>query len=255
MGEAARTVDHPRWGRAERAAFDRCLALPSLPSPNFGARQPRLSRLIETEIIPRLMLAHRAERQAAEEVPLSEIGTADIAELASLAVSAESDLSLRFVDRLLDRGAPVEAVLLDALTSGFGPAAGWPACGRILLAPVPGEQHRFGLSVLDALFRQTGWDTAQVDTLKDMRRQLRQDWFDVAGLSLSCDVLFGQVKPTIQALRRASRNPSLFVMVGGRFFVDHPERAAEVGADVAVTDAHDALRQAQPRSGSSMVQP
>jgi methanogenic corrinoid protein MtbC1 len=290
MGEAVRTVDQPRWGPAEKAAIDRCLALPNPFDTKLGMRQPRLSRLIETEIIPRLMLAHRAERQPVDDVPLAAIGTVEIAELVSLALSAESHLSLGFANRLLGCGHALEAVLLHALGgaarllgdmwredlcsfgdvtiglanlqqvlralgSSFDTAADSPGCGRIFLAAVPGEQHRFSVAILDAIFRQAGWDTATADALQDMRLQLKLDWFDVIGVSLSCDVLFEHVKPTIQALRRASRNPSPLVMVGGRFFIDHPECAAEVGADVAVADAPEALRLAHQRSGSRLVHP
>ena len=288
MGEPVRIADHPRWGPAELAAIDRCLAIPSTRPPETRPRQSRLSRLIETEIIPRLMLAHQAEPQVLSEPPAQRVGTSEVAELATLALGSDSHSVSRLLQTLLARGIPIEVVLLDGLGgaarllgdmwredlctfgdvtiglanlqqvvrtlgSEFDVAPVEPAGGRILLAAMPGEQHRFGVSILDTMFRRDGWDSVTADTLEDMRSLLHGEWFDVVGLSLSSDVLFDRVKPTIQALRRASENPSLFVMVGGRFFVDHPERSAEVGADTVAIDAHDALRLAQPRSGSRLA--
>ena len=288
MGEAVRTVDHPRWGPAEKAAIDRCLAIPGPPSAGPGRRPPRLSRLIETEIIPRLMLAHRSEPLVANEARQARIGTAEVAELASLCLAADSQRVLGFVAGLADRGHAIDAILLDALggaarllgdmwredlctfadvTIGlatlqgavrsplfeFDGTADSPPSGRILLAAVPGEQHRFGTSVLETIFRRGGWDATAVETADEMCDLLRSEWYDVVGLSLSSDVLFDRVRPTIQSLRRASRNRDLFVMVGGRFFVDHPERAPDAGADTAAIDAHDALSQAQLRCDTKWV--
>jgi methanogenic corrinoid protein MtbC1 len=49
----------------------------------------------------------------------------------------------------------------------------------------------------------------------------------------------------IGALRAASLNPSIGVMVGGQLFAAHPERAGAVGADATAADASQAVVQAE----------
>jgi hypothetical protein len=46
-------------------------------------------------------------------------------------------------------------------------------------------------------------------------------------------------------MRRASRNPALGVLVGGRVFVERPELVALVGADATASDARQAALQAE----------
>jgi len=54
---------------------------------------------------------------------------------------------------------------------------------------------------------------------------------------------------TIHALRRASRNADIGVMVGGQVFNEHPEYVALVGADTTAADARQAALQAEMREG------
>ena len=49
----------------------------------------------------------------------------------------------------------------------------------------------------------------------------------------------------IRALRRASRNRAIGVLVGGPLFIDHPELVARVGADATAIDGGQAPIQAQ----------
>jgi MerR family transcriptional regulator, light-induced transcriptional regulator len=72
--------------------------------------------------------------------------------------------------------------------------------------------------------------------------QLRTEWFDVVGLSLSCDALFDRLVEAVPAMRRASRNRDLGVLVGGPAFLDRPDRVMCVGADASAADARDAPR-------------
>jgi hypothetical protein len=53
----------------------------------------------------------------------------------------------------------------------------------------------------------------------------------VIGLSLGCEVLLPVLAETVVGLRRASRNPSLRILVGGSIFVENPGYANLVGAD------------------------
>ncbi|MBV9076889.1 MAG: cobalamin B12-binding domain-containing protein [Methylobacteriaceae bacterium] len=283
MDETSRMEADGGWGPAERAAIERCLLLTAAEPRALGLN---LSRVIETEIIPRLMLAQLEVAPARSEAPKPD--SADIAEIASHAIGPDPDAATAKVFALLGRGCAIETVLLEALggaarllgdmwredlcsftdvTIGmcrlqavlreFGvlldPPLNMPVAGRMLLAVVPGEQHSFGLSVLDSIFRKAGWAVSTAESAAELRQLVRTETFDLVGLSLSCDVLFERTAPLIRALRRESRNPSLLVMVGGRYFQDNPDRVAAVGADWAADDADDALRLACSRSGARLA--
>lgn len=271
------------WGPAEQKAVDRCLSVPGL-SANPPPREPprRLSRMIEAEIIPRLLLAHLGEADGAEPPARPVLTSADVRDFTRIILEQDIAAARSHVESLREAGHAIEAMLLDllALTARFLGDM-WAAdlcsftdvtiglsrlqqvlrelsptfeneepprtCGRILLAAAPGEQHSFGLSMLESFFRRAGWDVCGGGTAdrRELLRLARDEWFDAIGVSLSSDVLYGPVEALIHALRKASRNRSVLVMVGGRYFADHPDRATLIGADVAASDAPDALRRAE----------
>jgi hypothetical protein len=119
--------------------------------------------------------------------------------------------------------------------------------GRILIAPLPGEQHLMG-AVFDAeMMWREGWDTHcefPQDTAS-LTRLVKREWFDVVDLSLSLafsrEDRMPRMAATIKAVRSASLNPALIVAVRGRVFFDQdeplPERIHSVGADGASTAA------------------
>jgi methanogenic corrinoid protein MtbC1 len=122
-----------------------------------------------------------------------------------------------------------------------------PADGRrILLAPMPGEQHTFGLFMVAEFFRRDGWDVvdAPVAGASDLLALAARQWFDVIGLSLSCSGKIPGMAELIRDLRRSSRNGEVGVMVGGGIFVETPALLNQVGADVSAIDARQALRAA-----------
>ena len=88
------------------------------------------------------------------------------------------------------------------------------------------------------------WRTASADTgatADDVVRTVAAEWFDVVGLSATSDTPPAPIASLIAEVRRASRNPRLFVMAGGRLFVDDPGLARELGADATAATAADAL--------------
>ena len=74
---------------------------------------------------------------------------------------------------------------------------------------------------------------------------LAADRYDLVGLSASQDMHLQLLPEVILNLRRISKYAGLAVMVGGPLFVDHPERAAMVGADLTASDGPQALDMAQ----------
>jgi hypothetical protein len=126
------------------------------------------------------------------------------------------------------------------LTSGSAPLR--PSGLRrplVLIAPEPGELHRLGATLDRSVLEHAGWsptceypsDDATLDDL------LNATWFDVLDLSLSAafrrEQSMGRLTETIANARRASRNPELVVVVGGRMFMEEKAAGFAVGADGA----------------------
>lgn len=167
-------------------------------SSDDSLRSVLLAKAVEYEIIPRLMLAHRVERDAVTH-PLSNgvhVSPEDVVPFAELVLHGD-DTDLRgFVAALRDRGVPIESVFLDLLapvarhlgdlwdrdlcsftevTVGLGRlqqllrenSAAFAQftneensdnARRVLLMPCPGEQHTFGLSLVGEFFHRAGWE-------------------------------------------------------------------------------------------------
>lgn len=86
----------------------------------------------------------------------------------------------------------------------------------VLLMPCPGETHLYAQSIVAGFFRRAGRDATVLDGADaDAADLLREKWFDAVGLSLACDVHMPVMKEMGRALRYASRNPALAVIVGG----------------------------------------
>lgn len=271
------------WGPAEQRAMERCLAAPGL-SPNV--RRPpapplQLSRTIETEIIPRLLLTHIGEPRAFQDGSTDRITAVEVRDLTRIVLERDVAAALGLIEAVRGHGHSTEAVFLELLgptarllgdmwesdlcsftdvtiglsrlqqvlrqlSPGFESEMQPDMRGRILLGAASGEQHSFGLSMLESFFRRAGWDVCGGAThgTDDLMALARDEWLDAIGLSLSSDVLYASLEALISALRGASRNRSVFVMVGGRYFSDHPGDATRIGADIAASDAPDALRRA-----------
>lgn len=236
-----------------------------------------LASVVEAEIIPRLMLAHRADPRAARQVVLP--NAQQIAEFASLVLSPDCDDVEDRIIALIDDGLALDSLLLDLLaptarhlgvlweddlcdfaeltiamgrlqrimhdlTARFRSEPAPDPHGRsIFLMACPGETHSFGLSLIERFFRDAGWDvtSAAHDPHADTVRIVRSGWFDVIGLSLGSETLLPTLTRTVADLRRASRNPSVRVMVGGPIFTDNPGHSALVGADATAGDARLAI--------------
>jgi methanogenic corrinoid protein MtbC1 len=118
---------------------------------------------------------------------------------------------------------------------------------RVLLAPLPGEQHTFGLAIVMDFFWRAGWDVSggPIATEHELLRLVRDNWFDVVGLSLGSEKWLSETTAEIRLIRRESRNPAVGILVGGPVFSGHPERVALVGADGWADDARAAPQRAE----------
>ena len=244
-------------------------------------RRSTLGRTIESEVIPRLMLAHRNFPKVSKEQAASHAGPDDVVELARIVIEHNTHVALTYVQTLLDQGVPIEAVYMELIA----PTARilgemWKAdlCDftdvtvglsrlqqlvhelspeferetarrfeghRILLVPMPGEQHTLGLMLIEEYFRRSGWDccTSAPKDVRDLVRLVKSQHIDVVGLSASWGVLLEGIASAIQAMRKASLNKSVVILVGGAIFLENPEYAARVGADGTAEDGRHAVMQ------------
>jgi MerR family transcriptional regulator, light-induced transcriptional regulator len=156
------------------------------------------------------------------------------------------DLGVMWEQDLCDFLAVTEAMgrLQSLLQDAIGPqvehGVGPPGC-RILLAGAPGETHTFGLCHVAGLLRDAGWTTAIAggtgsDTLAALTAALANGWYDVLGLSVACDVHSDALRRAMPAIRRASRNPALRVVVGGALVARDGVEPEMWGADACLTD-------------------
>ena len=110
---------------------------------------------------------------------------------------------------------------------------------NVLVAPVPGEPHQLVGALDTEWLWNAGWAPrfefpADDRALADL---VSATWIDVLDLSLSAAFRRAESLPrlarSIAHARRASRNPALVVVVGGRAFVEAGAASPNVGADFA----------------------
>ena len=118
---------------------------------------------------------------------------------------------------------------------------------RILLMGAPGEQHSFGMALVDQFLCQAGWQVtnAMQEAPEHIAELVAARWFGVVGLTLSCETHVDRLTIAIAGMRRASRNRGVGIMVGGPVFLQKPELVAHVGADAPAVDAPTAVLLAQ----------
>ncbi len=246
-------------------------------------RVARLTRTIEAEIIPRLLLANSHQPEPAVILKSGrQIDAADIANLVTALLEDDMTSAARLFETIEAEGVPREQLFLELLA----PAArrlgnAWeddtlsfasvtmalaglqqvmrhlspqfegnlgvrPHGRQALLFMAPGEQHSFGLFMVEAFFRRTAWSVANTSAMPiaDIASMVRKNWIDVIGISKSTDALLGELASDITMLRRTSCNKNLTVLVGGPTFIARPELVIQVGADATGTDARQAVWQA-----------
>lgn len=118
---------------------------------------------------------------------------------------------------------------------------------RIFLAPVPEEQHRFGLLMIGEAFSQAGWDvSSNYDTTASaILHVVSENNFDIVGISITGEEFFDQLRDVIFQVRKHSRNHDLEIIVGGGLFALHPEFASRVVGATVVVDGVNAVEAAE----------
>jgi methanogenic corrinoid protein MtbC1 len=130
----------------------------------------------------------------------------------------------------------------------------------VLIAPEPGELHGLGAALDSEMLWHAGWNPhcEYPDNDKALQDLLAATWFDALDLSLSVafrrEAELSRLATTIAHARRASCNPALAVIVGGRIFVDQNNVTLKVGADYGCTTAlhiERAVRQGMVRQATT----
>ncbi|MGF7162907.1 methanogenic corrinoid protein MtbC1 [Rhodoligotrophos appendicifer] len=133
------------------------------------------------------------------------------------------------------------------LTSLHPPAADIEPVRCALLAPAPGEQHMFGLSVVDDAFRRAGWDVDCCGCEEEaaMFSLAAANEYRVIGLSISTDRVAPDISSIVGRLRCTSRNKSVVLMAGGSWVIGSPQSAIDAGFDLVAADAISAVKTAR----------
>jgi methanogenic corrinoid protein MtbC1 len=247
----------------------------------FDGHLHELAGTIENVIIPRLRVNLGVSGLPAREAVISEIGigTEIVESFAKLVMSHDNREAFRFVERLFEWNISLESILLDLMV----PAARYmdhlwvsDSCsfvdvtlgmtriqqilrqcrqfdvgittkstirGHILLVPVPGEQHTFGLRVIEEMLMRDGWEVtsnlrASVD---DIIQMVSDSPYQVIGLSISGERLLEPLHSIIKLIRHHSLNRSIQIIVGGAVFRDKLELATLIDSDSISSDARDVL--------------
>jgi len=241
-----------------------------------------LVNTIEAEIIPRLMAAHRDGSGRAPSGS-AVITDEDIAGFAEISLHGDAAACLAFIEGVRGRGTSLENVYLSLiapaarrlgtmwiedtcdftevtvglwrmqqamydLSPEFHTDCETPALGqrRIMLCTIPGSQHTLGILMVAEFFRRSGWCVGgePAATREDLVRNASQQWFDVIGISIGSEPQLAFVKEIVSALRDASQNKSVRIMLGGPVSIS-ADAVRSYGADAVAGDAQQAIQIAE----------
>ncbi len=239
-----------------------------------------LIKTIEGEIIPRLMLTLKDSQEAdADDAGFVSPTEQERSNFLWSIMNESAASSRAFVSGLIGRGVSREAVYLDLLTGAarrlgemwdrdeadftdvtiglcrlhqilrdqgaMAPPSieSGEEAPKIVLATISEDQHVFGVVMVSEFFRRAGWRvwSEPAAPLSDLSALLAREWFDAIGLSAACESPPDKIATEIKALRQASKNPQIVVLVGGGLFNQKPELVKAVGADATAADGKAAV--------------
>jgi methanogenic corrinoid protein MtbC1 len=258
------------------APLERVRRRSSVASPD---QSDTVNTIIESEIIPRLLMAHAGTEGRTRARRFRPISPDDASRFALLPLRLEAASLLEEVDAFIVQGASVETICLDLLapaarklgemwdhdecdfldvTMGLwrlqevmreiaarSPAelGGLRVPRSALFSPMPGDHHNFGTLMIEEVFARGGWQSEALvkPERRELLERLSRQPFDLVGLTLGRDCPSTALGNLIKAMRNVSANPHIIVLVGGRMINEHPGIVSEVGADGTGADALAAL--------------
>jgi len=222
----------------------------------------------------------KTDQLAMENHPLH-VTQADITAFAELLITFEPSVAKRFIDAQVSRGHAVPDLLLDLcaptakelgdmwlrdacsfcdVTIGLsaleqvvlhcsGPAGTIrvaPDQDRsALLAPMPGNQHIFGLLIVKELFRRSGWTVRSPSTIDHnaIVDAVRKTRFSVLGLSVGSSDDLQNCQSLVKACRDVSLNSNLLILVGGYGIQEASTATRMLDVDLIARDGREGLDQ------------
>ena len=237
------------------------------------ALRPSLMKVVQTEILPRLLLADRPPS-----VATTQNESAESKRLANLAFAPDRDGVADYLTFLQRRGASSEGLLLELIapaarhlgalwekdlcdfievTEGLGrlraaaqdllaepdDRLGRDGAGpRALLTLAPGETHRLDAEIAAGPFRFSGFFAEMAD---DSEAKIAEAHFALLGFLISCGRHLDALQSAITRARAASLTRDLLIWVGGPLPARLPELVQKIGADAGVSDASAAVHLAR----------
>lgn len=234
--------------------------------------------VIENVIVPRLLMSHvhNTRNISLKRARLDADGVRDFIELT---MGEAPDAAISFVQGLLDNGVSFQDILLDLMapaarelgerwahdstsfvevTLGVArmhrilrefdgvPEHMWSQAGagrNVLLMPVPGEHHTFGIRLVQEFLLRESWSvtTRSVPKVAEIHKIVAKGEFDVIGLSLSGETLIDSLRSSIAEIRDITKSSGTKILIGGHLFMERPELVEAVGADAYAPDAPSAV--------------
>ncbi|MEI8145070.1 MAG: cobalamin B12-binding domain-containing protein [Alphaproteobacteria bacterium] len=270
---------------SERQAQGRSKALRRRIDEGTGDAESRaiVTRTIEADIVPRLLLVARERAGASAVDATTRFSDQDVAEFARLVCNEEVEQAASRVAGLRASGLEISQIFRDLLIptalnlgerwerdeeSFLGVTIGLcrleqvvrelstsydrsvePSADtlHILMALCPGEQHRFGLLIIQEYLRLAGLDViSEFEPDSDViLSAVRDEWYDVIGISLSTPDRIPVLKSLINSIRHESCNPHIHISVGGFAIGGDEDIARALGADSTAIDAPQIVGQMQ----------
>jgi methanogenic corrinoid protein MtbC1 len=216
---------------------------------------------------------------AAPDTPVVPATPQDMQDFATACMDVDSQAVFAQVDVLRGKGLSVQTIFLDVITPaarhlgdlwkedqldftvvaqgllrmhhamrhlGYETHDGPQIAGdvrRIMLASAPGSQHILGLAMVSEFFRGDGWQVVvEISTTETaLLNAVAHEWFDVVGLSVGLVEQLPHIPRLIASLKKASRNPHTFVVLGGPALLDSSNHAMALGADGISVNAAEAV--------------
>jgi methanogenic corrinoid protein MtbC1 len=243
--------------------------------PDLEKRNAILASVISEEILPRLLQHHHLRREP--EPPLALPSSEEIAEFGKLAIGPDIEAATCFFRRMQAKGHSLDTLfvhLLEPTARHLGDLWTQDKCDFIdvtvgvarlqellhffgaaievafedmhhhaMLFSMAGETHLFGVDMVAKFLRGAGWTVtsgSQADPAC-CAELVAAEKIGVVGLTLSSLEHVDAGARIIAAVRKASRNPYIGIMVGGNIFRDNRDLALQIGADATAPDAPSAV--------------
>lgn len=138
----------------------------------------------------------------------------------------------------------------------LAPGDGIQVRGQALLLPAPGEQHTFGVRLVEEHLLLAGWKvvTSLAASQDEVGRLVSADYYDFVGISLTSARLLPALRSAIRSVRTYSRNRAVRIAVGGVLFAGRNSGTAGIDADAFIVDAQETVIQAERWYGMADVE-